>query len=514
MSLPIMNYKFFTNDEANYISEMYKGTNSTRKKEFENEFFDLHYDELLKGCRWEEWINDIIKNPLLGEDELLKCKIGVINQAIYILPIKTDSDLEWNKYQLRKCLNNDEVADNLYINLIIYILYSETYSKIKNMDDFHSFINELSFIMGNDIIRNYIEYMALNKKSVRKEIRNKIVYFLDNYKRDGLSLFEIQNNYFLETYTYIKTINDEGIKKFREDLRERNKEIILKIISNELFKLYDMQDFPLLTTLEEEYNLNAKFDKAYLINRYDYKESNIPPKGYEDLKYINYELKDYYNIANEKSDVFRHKNEFDIVDILSHYYLEIKSYNQQYKFRSFPAYLKNDKEMIAELIISNFKFNINDAFLRVTKKNLPIIDSYFIEEKTVKEENNADINDAIYEEIKKKLNKYISYNGIEKYKKIINYKINSTDFSNIDGRCFLVMKSGIDRDILRFTECFNLTRKEAEKIFKTKDKKPISLNPKDSVSINMLDPSDFEKVLIEVRNEHLNKINPKKFKLI
>ena len=135
-------------------------------------------------------------------------------------------------------------------------------------------------------------------------------------------------------------------------------------------------------------------------------------------------------------------------------------------------------------------------------------------EPTKTQEVVSDEHEEIYKEIQKKLNNYISYDGVEKYKTIIQYKINSTDFSNIDGRCFLVMKSGIDRDILRFTECFNLTRKEAEKIFKTKDKKPISLNPKDSVSINMLDPSDFEKVLIEVRNEHLNKINPKKFKLI
>lgn len=506
-----MDYKFFTEDEANYISEMYKGTNSIRKKRFEEEFFDLHYDELIKGRKWEEWINDIMKNPLLSKDELLKCKIGVINQAIYIFPIKTDSDLEFNKYNLRVCLDNSNVNDNLYINLIIYILYSETYSKIKNMDDFHSFINELSFILGNDIIRNYIGRMALNKENVRKEIRKKIIDFLIGYNKDGLNLFEIQNKYFLETYTYIKSIDDDTTK-FREDLRGRNKEIILKIISNELFTLYNMQDFPLLTTIEQKHNLNAKFDKAYLINRKDYKESNIPPKGYESLKYSNYEIIDYYNIANEDAYIFRHKNELDIVDILSHYYLEEKSYNQQYKFRSFPSYLNNDKEMIAELIISNFKFHINEAFLRVTKNKLPIIDSYFIDEKAVQEENTNTKEE--YKQIYKTLKKFIPFSSPEKYEKIIDYKINSKAFSNIDGRFFMVMESGIDRDILRFAECFNLTRKEAEKIFKTKDKKSIRLNPKDSISINIDHPGDLEYALIKVRNECLNKINSKKFKLL
>lgn len=163
---------------------------------------------------------------------------------------------------------------------------------------------------------------------------------------------------------------------------------------------------------------------------------------------------------------------------------------------------QNDRENLINEIILDINSIINK-----TKKN----DIIVIEEK---KDSIIDEHEEIYKEIQKKLNNYISYNGIEKYKKIINYKINSTDFSNIDGRCFLVMKSGIDRDILRFTECFNLTRKEAEKIFKTKDKKPISLNPKDSVSINMLDPSDFEKALIEVRNKCLHKINPEKFKLL
>ncbi len=506
-----MEYKFFTNEEANYISEMYKGTNSIRKKRFEEEFFDLHYDELIKGCRWEEWINDMLESPLLTEDELLKCKIGVINQVIYISPIKTDSDLEYNKYNLRLCLANDKVADNLYINLVIYILYSETYSKIKNMDDFHSFITELSFIMNNDIIRNYIESMALNKESVRKAIRKKIIDFLNDYKKDGMDLFEIQKKYFFETYKYRKSITDDCIARFREDLINRNVLIRLEMKTNEkcngLYNFFNIIDFSLLTTIEEKHNLNKKFDKAYLINRKNYKESNRPPKGYESLKYTNYELIDYYNIANEDDNVFRHKNEFDIVDILSHYYLEIKSYNQQYKFRSFHAYFNNDKEMITQLIISNFKFHINEAFLRVTKNKLPIIDSYFIEE-----ENTNTIEG--YKQIYKTLKKFISFSSPEKYEKIIDFKINSKDFSNMDGRFFIVMESGIDRDILRFAECFNLKRKEAEKIFKTKDKKPIRLNPKDSISINIVTPSEFETALIDVRNKCLNKINPKKFKLL
>ena len=37
MSLPIMKYKYFTEDEANYISEMYNGKNTKRKKRFEKE---------------------------------------------------------------------------------------------------------------------------------------------------------------------------------------------------------------------------------------------------------------------------------------------------------------------------------------------------------------------------------------------------------------------------------------------------------------------------------------------
>lgn len=56
-----MDYNFFTSEEANYISEMYKGTNSIKKNRFEEEFFDLHYDELVKGRRGEEWMEDAKK---------------------------------------------------------------------------------------------------------------------------------------------------------------------------------------------------------------------------------------------------------------------------------------------------------------------------------------------------------------------------------------------------------------------------------------------------------------------
>jgi len=479
-----MEYKFFTNDEANYISEMYKGTNSIRKKRFEEEFFDLHYNELIKGCIWEEWFNDIIKNPLLTEDELLKCKIGVINQVIYISPIKTDSDLEYNKYNLRLCLANDKVADNLYINLVIYILYSETYSKIKNMDDFHSFITELSFIMNNDIIRNYIERMALNKESVRKAIRKKIIDFLNDYKKDGMSLFENQNKYFLEIYKERKAINDDGITKFREALVDSNKDIISKIISNELYSLYNMQDFPLLTTIEQKHNLNTKFDKAYLINRKDYKESNRPPKGYESLKYSNYELIDYYNIANEDANVFRHKNEFDIVDILSHYYLQIKSYNQQYKFRSFPAYLNNDKEMITQLIISNFKFHINQAFLRVTKNKLPIIDSYFIEGKALIEDKYD------YDKMFKILKPFILNGTKSIYKSVIENHILPKDTQK------LRMIKPNKADIVRFADCFEIPIYKINKIFEEK----VDSNDRNRVSV-----PDFLKVLRANYNNRLYK---------
>ena len=40
-----MEYKFFTKEEANYISEMCKGTNTIRKNRFEEEFYKLHYEK-------------------------------------------------------------------------------------------------------------------------------------------------------------------------------------------------------------------------------------------------------------------------------------------------------------------------------------------------------------------------------------------------------------------------------------------------------------------------------------
>lgn len=131
-----------------------------------------------------------------------------------------------------------------------------------------------------------------------------------------------------------------------------------------------------------------------------------------------------------------------------------------------------------------------------------------------KEEDIPDLHEDKYKAIHNLLKDYITHASSNKIKAIINYKINNKNFNNIDGRSYFIMKSNIKRDICKFAQCFNITLKEAEKIFKTTNKKPINLNPKDSVSINMLDPSDFEKALIEVRNECLHKINPEKFKLL
>ena len=119
-----MEYKFFTEEEANYIIEIHQGTNTERKKKFEDEFFDLHYDELIKGNKVEEkWLSDIDKNNKLSINELLTLKVKALNNGIKCLTLNKKDNLENIKISMFKFLQNEIKEDTTSIMLLRYFLY-------------------------------------------------------------------------------------------------------------------------------------------------------------------------------------------------------------------------------------------------------------------------------------------------------------------------------------------------------------------------------------------------------
>ena len=533
-----MEYKFFTEEEANYISEMCNGTNTIRRNNFEKEFYNLHYDELVKGRRGEEWIKDAEKKKDLTDNQFLKIKVNALNYGIGCLNYFNDNDIDYRKDILKDIAGNFYKEDENYIKLLSYILFSKSSQRIDNIDTLDLFIDELTGILNyKDLRKSYIETYNFRKGVERKEKQDKE----GKIKIDSVIDSIIKENKKYKLNEFVRDIFSEILEK-----QEKEGEIIYLNPESEIeiFNIWEkaiirrVRFYTILNKEIKTYCTEKHLDyimalySIYIKNQYHYYCTYTNHKAYYDLdikksyfgrnylmNFIRNRIKDkYIGEINSIPDI-----EDNIVNMFNT--LDNNMDNQDGYFDITTAMEQNFKAFHCICIDSIVKFNsytllleneIKKEIKKVNsqKQNKEYVNFENLIEKKEKKDSIIDEHEEIYKEIQKKLNKYISFDGVEKYKAIINYKINNKSFNNIDGRSYFVMKSNTKRDICKFAQCFNITLKEAEKIFKNIEKKNINLNPKDSVTINMTDPNDFEKALIEVRNKCLHKINPEKFKLL
>ena len=436
--------------------------------------------------------------------------------------------------------------DNIenYIRLLHYIILSDKDNRITDLEKVDLMIDELSII--------------LNIKNLKEQFNNYLIQCaiqIESEKKDAERLKK-------RRYTILTKdiITNQG---YYNKIDETPRSILYKHICNDSYAYDYMENYINLMLTDEKQSKNIIKDKEFFLVEYaSYLASNLArsKSKYTDKQAkelhlaLNYlEIIDVYLESNKQISPLIIKKATSDQDKISCFITILKLISDldskrfitvREKLNDVWVYnniidnlilldlstdietLKSTNILIDELI---FKYNkekksideyetdrdnlINEIILDInsiinkTKKN----DIIVIEEK---KDSIIDEHEEIYKEIQKKLNNYISYDGVEKYKTMINYKINNKNFNNIDGRSYFIMKSNTKRDICKFAQCFNITLKEAEKIFKNIEKKNINLNTKDSVTINMTDPNDFEKALIEVRNECLHKINPEKFKLL
>lgn len=169
-----MEYKFFTEEEANYISEMCNGTNTIRRNNFEKEFYNLHYDELVKGRRGEEWINDAEKKKDLTDNQFLKIKVNALNYGIGCLNYFNDNDIDYRKDILKDITDKFYKEDENYIKLLSYILLSKSPKRIDNEETLDLFIDDLTGILNyKDLRKCYIENYEFRKEVELKEKQDK-----------------------------------------------------------------------------------------------------------------------------------------------------------------------------------------------------------------------------------------------------------------------------------------------------------------------------------------------------
>lgn len=169
-----MEYKFFTDDEANYISEILNRTNTIKKNNFEKEFYNLHYDELVNGRRGEEWIKDAEKKKDLTDNQFLKIKVNALNYGIGCLNYFNDNDIDNRKDTLLGVIKNRYKDDESYIKLLSYILLSSSPKRIDNIETLNLFIDDLIGILNDkDIKKYYIENYDYRKGEELKEKEDK-----------------------------------------------------------------------------------------------------------------------------------------------------------------------------------------------------------------------------------------------------------------------------------------------------------------------------------------------------
>jgi len=161
------------------------------------------------------------------------------------------------------------------------------------------------------------------------------------------------------------------------------------------------------------------------------------------------------------------------------------------KQRALEKYFKNELKLNTE---GKESIKENTIFLSTDlKENIPNID--------------------LYKEIKKLLVPFIGRGTSQNYISIINNKKFSSK------KTYLTLISSNKKDAILFAKTFNLNKDQLISVLRQKkEKKTQVLNISDvyfkSIIFNEIDPSKFERELFKVRNEYLNKINPKEFPLI
>ena len=130
-----------------------------------------------------------------------------------------------------------------------------------------------------------------------------------------------------------------------------------------------------------------------------------------------------------------------------------------------------------------------------------------------------------YKEIAKILKPYVSHCSVDKIKTIVEYKISRSGLGLIPNNQYIVLRHkfpgdlmSTDRDLYRLAECFCLTKQEAEKFIRhgTEDNKRKKVDFS-QIRKNLIKPTDgfqYRRALVDVRENHLHKINPSKFKLL
>ena len=189
---------------------------------------------------------------------------------------------------------------------------------------------------------------------------------------------------------------------------------------------------------------------------------------------------------------------------------------------------KNEKQTIEGLLLikgsleSLVNRNNNKTNLKKETTETNIVNQEGINKKNNKEksiniidnQSNSKKNDEeLYKKIQKELKKYIKRGTPENYSDIVNEKA----FSN--KKKYLIIDRTLKKDCILFAKVFNLTKDNLITILKQKDGnncKEIKLTNQyfNNIEINLVTPIGYEKALIKVRNECLNKINPSVFPIL
>ncbi|MDY4789298.1 MAG: hypothetical protein SO179_01870 [Bacteroidales bacterium] len=462
----------------------------------------------------------------MTDNDFLIIKVKALNHGIGCL-LFNDNDIDYRKDILKDITDKFYKEDENYIKLLSYILLSKSPKRIDNEETLDLFIDDLTGILNyKDLRKCYIENYEFRKGVELKEKQDKE----RKIKIDSLiaSLVEKEKKYNFKKFyrdifsDTIDTLKKE--KKINSLLYEEKKEIFKKwsdhIVKDDDFYAIIGEIKKYCDKIRKDYTMALY--SIYIKNQYHYycrySDYDATVCYYERGSLMNVLCRRIEKKSNRENDIENDMAKiFNILDNNTDNndgYFDITTAKEQKVGVFFYFGIDIIRKLNSYTLLLEKEIEEEIEKINPQKQNKEYVNFENLIENKEKKDSIIDEHKEIYKEIQKKLNNYISYDGVKKYKAIINYKINNKNFNNIDGRSYFVMNSNTKRDICKFAQCFNITLKEAEKIFKNIEKKNINLNTKDSVTINMTDPNDFEKALIEVRNECLHKINPEKFKLL
>lgn len=508
------NYKFFTNQEANYIIETFVGTNTIRKNRFEEEFFTLHYDELIKGKRGKEWLNDAIKNNGLSQKALLEIKVKALNHGIGCLNYFETNEVETKKKTFLNLMRYKYGFDNIenYIRLLHYIILSDKDNRITDLEKVDLMIDELSII--------------LNIKNLKEEFNDYIIQCTIQIEREKKDAERLKNR--KHTILMKDIITNQS---YYNKIDETPRSILFKHICNDSYAYDYMENYINLMLTDEKYSKNIIKDKEFFLVEYaSYLASNLAtskPK-YTDkqakelqLAINNLEIIDVYLESNKQispliikkatsdqdkiscfitilelisdldskrfiavreklKDVWRYNNLIDSIQTRSLLRDDVAIRNTDVLINEIIVCLETQKKSLEEYekdrenLINEIIAEIN-SIINKTKKN------DIIEKEEEKENILFNQEDKYnYDFITKELEPCISGGTPSVYKSIIEKKVLPKGAQKL--RAKTIKKA----DIYRFSKCFDLTIPEINKIFEEE----IMANNKPNKYVN-----DFFRVL-------------------